>query len=146
RPAIDSTPSASSASAPSAVAVGSASGTQASIEELLSVVSRDRQVLAAHLRQAQRLEVEDGRLVVYHDPGDDWLGPALQRSGNRTTLDSALVEVYGPGTTWTLRDGEPIADEEEGDGEVEEPQDHDATVQSVLQIFDGTVDRTIPNS
>ena len=114
------------------------------VEDLLMIISRDRQVLAAHLRQAQRLHLEGQILTIFQDPEDHWLEQALQRTGNRKTLDSALVELFGSEANWTVQDGDrvPGTTNQEVPPETPETEPDDTVLQAVLQIFDGTVERT----
>ncbi len=118
------------------------------VQQLLHRVRRDRQVLAAHLGQAQELRLDGQRLIVVQDPEDGWLGQALDRTGNRDTLELALREVLGEGATFEVHEGEvapraetPEREEEELPSEVDSP-----TVQAVLQIFDGAIEATPPES
>ncbi len=106
---------------------------------VLHAVARRRQVLAAHLAEAQALHVAGDELQIYRRPGDGSLDGALQRPGNRTVLEEALAEVCGPGARWRLLDG---------DGAPEAPAEAepaltaaaaDPQVQAVLDIFGGTI-------
>ncbi|HEV8240106.1 MAG TPA: DNA polymerase III subunit gamma/tau [Thermoanaerobaculia bacterium] len=108
---------------------------------VLHAVARRRQVLAAHLGEAQALHVEGNELHIFRRPGDSSLEAALQRPGNRTVLDEALAEVCGAGARWRILDGDagvaPAA--------VETPPPAlaaaaaDPKVQAVLDIFGGTI-------
>lgn len=107
---------------------------------VLHAVARRRQLLAAHLEEAQALHVSDGELQIFRRPGDSSLEAALQRAGNRAVLEEALAEVCGPGARWRILDGvgapAPAA-------AASEPAlaaaAADPKVQAVLDIFGGTI-------
>jgi len=106
---------------------------------VLHAVARRRQVLAAHLAEAQALHVAGDELQIYRRPGDGSLDGALQRPGNRTVLEEALAEVCGPGARWRLLDGDgapdaPVEAEPALTAAAADPQ-----VQAVLDIFGGTI-------
>jgi DNA polymerase III subunit gamma/tau len=106
---------------------------------VLHAIARRRQVLAAHLAEAQALHVAGNELQIYRRPGDGGLDGALQRPGNRTVLEEALAEVCGPGARWRLLDGDgapeaPVEAEPALAAAAADPQ-----VQAVLDIFGGTI-------
>ena len=108
---------------------------------VLHAVARRRQVLAAHLGEAQALHVEANELHIFRRPGDSSLDAALQRPGNRTALEEALAEVCGPGARWRILDGDtggtPAADENPAPSLAAAAAD--PKVQAVLDIFGGTI-------
>ena len=121
----------------------SASG-EATVAAFLRAVRTRRQMLAAHLAEARSLSFDDGVLTVVRPPADPWLTQALQRSGNRSTLEEALRETFGADASWRLVDGVertgPEPSDPSGETADSEPEGaEDAGVQSVLDIFDGTV-------
>ena len=101
--------------------------------------------LAGHLRHAEALRLDGETLEIVISPDDDLLPGRLQKPTNSQLLDRALAEVFGPGARWkTARGSGSVApDREQGAAEAqphEEVQDN-PTVQTVLEIFDGTVER-----
>jgi hypothetical protein len=108
---------------------------------VLHAVARRRQVLAAHLGEAQALHVEGNELHIFRPPGDTSLDAALQRSGNRTVLEEALAEVCGPGARWRILDGDAAG----APPAAQTPPPTlaaaaaDPKVQAVLEIFGGTI-------
>jgi hypothetical protein len=98
-------------------------------------------MLAAHLNEARGLSFAADVLTIVRPPSDPWLTQALQRSGNRRTLEDALEETFGPGVTWRLVDGEetPASTDDEPAALSSGPAGDPAGVQSVLEIFEGTV-------
>lgn len=110
---------------------------------VLQAIARRRQVLAAHLAEAQALRVEDGELRIFQPPGDSWLTAALERPGNRAALEEALAEVCGPGHRWRVLDGQleaPSAAAATTDAATAlAAAATDPKVQAVLDIFGGTI-------
>ena len=116
-----------------------------SIAAFLERVSRRKQSLAAHLSEAQALEIENGVLTIYTPPGDTWLEDTLSRPSNVKLLEGALHAVWGPGITWKLAPGsaeaavepeeQPAATDRKIDDALEDPR-----VQTVLDIFGGSVE------
>jgi len=108
---------------------------------VLHAVARRRQVLAAHLGEAQALHVEGNELHIFRRPGDNSLDAALQRPGNRTALEEALVEVCGTGARWRILDGDtggaPAAAATPPPALAAAAAD--PKVQAVLDIFGGTI-------
>jgi len=108
------------------------------VQRLLQAVERRRQVLRAHLDEAQALELADGELRIYRPPGDQALPRALERNGNRSALEEALLEVCGPGWRWRLVDGAPPPAPAAPSPQVTAAA-ADPSVQAVLDIFGGTI-------
>ena len=114
-------------------------------EAFLELVSRRKQSLAAHLSEAQGLELEDGVLTIYAPPGDTWLETTLQRASNAAILEDAIRAVWGPGLSWRLAPGsgkpavEKLVDKPVEDPRVEAALE-DPRVQTVLDIFGGSVE------
>ncbi|HEV8632379.1 MAG TPA: hypothetical protein VGV61_18840, partial [Thermoanaerobaculia bacterium] len=104
---------------------------------VLQAIARRRQVLAAHLAEAQSLRLEGDELHIYQPPGDPWLAAALERAGNRSALEEALAEVCGPGLRWRVLVAEtaPLPPAASPSPALAA----DPTVQAVLDIFDGTI-------
>lgn len=116
--------------------------TSGSLTGFLQSVRSNRQMLAAHLAEAQDLTFSDGTLTIVRPPADPWLPQALERSGNRRALETSLRETFGDDATWRLVDGQ----EPSGGGrprrekrEAPDPDSDHPGVQSVLEIFDGTI-------
>jgi DNA polymerase-3 subunit gamma/tau len=140
RPAAAATPEAAPDLHPAPPAVGlvpedSTDPTAA----VLHAVARRRQVLAAHLTEAQALHVDGSELRIYQRPGDGGLAAALQRPGNRTVLDDALAEVCGPGARWRLLDGAGAPAAAPTPAPTVTAAAADPKVQAVLDIFGGTI-------
>jgi hypothetical protein len=106
---------------------------------VLQAIARRRQVLAAHLAEAQALRVEEGELRIFQPPGDSWLSAALQRPGNRAALEEALAEVCGPGHRWRVLDGAGVAPPPVDAAPAIAAAAADPKVQAVLDIFGGTI-------
>jgi DNA polymerase III subunit gamma/tau len=106
---------------------------------VLHAVARRRQVLAAHLTEAQALHVDGSELRIYQRPGDGGLAAALQRPGNRSVLDEALAEVCGPGARWRLLDGAGAPAPTTPPTPAVTAAAADPKVQAVLDIFGGTI-------
>jgi len=106
---------------------------------VLHAVARRRQVLAAHLAEAQALHVEAGELQIFRQPGDLGLAAALQRPGNRAALEEALAEVCGPGARWRILDGAGDALPAPPATPDVESAAADPKVQAMLDIFGGTI-------
>jgi DNA polymerase-3 subunit gamma/tau len=140
RPSADRPP-AKDPGATHAPAAGASGGDRGTIPSFLRAVRRRRQMLAAHLNEARGLSFAADVLTIVRPPSDPWLTQALQRSGNRRTLEDALEETFGPGVTWRLVDGEetPASTDDEPAALSSGPAGDPAGVQSVLEIFEGTV-------
>ncbi len=114
------------------------------VQAFLDEVSRRKQPLAAHLSEAEEITFVDGRLTIARMPGDTWLDSRLQQAANRQVIEESLAAVWGAGTPWRTVQGNgsrrPAAEEqtrqEAAAGVVENP-----TVQTVLDIFGGKVER-----
>jgi DNA polymerase-3 subunit gamma/tau len=153
--ASSTTPATPPAAAPPAApglpppAAGTGGAAPASDDErlarLLQAVARRRQVLAAHLGEAQALRFEGGALVIYQPRGESWLAAALERPGNRGALEEALAEVCGA-PLWRMAEAETAASPTPAP--VSAPSlaavAADPTVQAVLDIFGGTVQAVEP--
>jgi len=119
------------------------------VAAFLETVGQRKQVLAAHVAEAERLAVEGGRLLIYAPPGDPWLGRALARPQNRRLLDEAVAATWGEGAGWELLEG---GAEPAGAAESEAPEEPpsagtgpaavagDPAVQRVLELFQGKVE------
>jgi DNA polymerase-3 subunit gamma/tau len=110
------------------------------VHAILQAVARRRQVLFAHLEEAEAVRLEDGELRIFQRPGDDWLRAALERAGNRAALEEAMAEVCGPGVRWRVLQGHgapppPATPPPAATLSVAT----DPTVQAVLDIFGGTI-------
>ncbi|MDX1630300.1 MAG: DNA polymerase III subunit gamma/tau [Thermoanaerobaculia bacterium] len=115
--------------------------TGGSLSGFLQSVRSNRQMLAAHLAEAQDLSFSDGTLTIVRPPADPWLPQALERSGNRRALEDSLRETFGEDATWRLVDGRessPGIPPAENTGGAEPDSDHPG-LQSVLEIFDGAI-------
>ncbi len=106
---------------------------------VLHAVARRRQLLAAHLEEAQALHVSDGELQIFRRPGDPSLDVALQRPGNRAVLEEALTEVCGPGARWRILDGVGAPAPAAAPEPALAAAAADPKVQAVLDIFGGTI-------
>ncbi len=115
------------------------------VTAFLESVNHQKQPLAAHLRQAQKLVFSDGVLTIEVPRGDDFIPPALQRDANRQILDTAVREIWGADSVWRLQevDGRPspVPENESPAGESKEDTtiDH-PVVQSALDLFSGTIE------
>jgi hypothetical protein len=107
----------------------------------MQAIARRRQVLAAHLAEAQALRLEGGELRIYQAPGEAWLGAALERPGNRTALEESLAEVCGGEARWRVLVGElpPAAGADPAGTPALEAAAADPAVQAVLDIFGGPI-------
>lgn len=115
-----------------------------STEAFIELISRRKQSLAAHLTEAQGLELTDGRLTILAPPGDTWLQHTLERKSNAKLLEDAILAVWGPGVTWRLAAGSAVSETESAAPEPESPDLEaaldDPRVQTVLDIFGGSVE------
>jgi DNA polymerase III subunit gamma/tau len=118
------------------------------VESFFLELSRRKQALAAHLREADRLVFAGGRLEIYAPPDDPWLNQErLQRPANRRVLDEAVAALWGAEARWRLLASEPRAGNEEeaaAPAAVDEVLS-DPRVQTVLDIFGGSVESVIEN-
>ena len=131
-------PAAATPASPAPTAPDSAEG---AVARLMQAIARRRQVLAAHLAEAQALRLEGGELRIYQAPGEAWLGAALERPGNRTALEESLAEVCGGEARWRVLVGElpPAAGADLTGAPALEAAAADPAVQAVLDIFGGTI-------
>ncbi len=122
-----------------------------SVESFLERLTDLKGALAGHLRQAESLRFEDGVLQITFAPDDDLLRSRLERPNNRELLDRATREVFGPDARWESVRGTgsvtppPAAAQETPEPAPEEEVRDNPTVQTVLEIFDGTVERVDEN-
>lgn len=118
------------------------------LEAFLQEVEKLKQPLAAHLRAADGLRYEEGRLLIVHPPGDPWLRERLERGSNREVLEQALAHAWGAGTGFTLVAGTPGGGDERraaaGAPTMStvklELVETNPTIQTVLDIFGGRVE------
>jgi DNA polymerase-3 subunit gamma/tau len=131
-------PAAATPASPAPTAPDSAEG---AVSRLMQAIARRRQVLAAHLAEAQALRLEGSELRIYQAPGEAWLGAALERPGNRTALEESLAEVCGGEARWRVLVGElpPAAGADPAGAPALEAAAADPAVQAVLDIFGGTI-------
>jgi DNA polymerase III subunit gamma/tau len=109
---------------------------------LLEEINKRRPSLAALLEDAD-IEQQENRLTIASPPGDTWLGGRLQQPSNRQVLDEVVPLILGPGVSWQVVEAraaapagrEPVA-VPVAPTVVENP-----TVQTILDIFGGTVER-----
>ncbi len=148
---VDPPPAPSPAVAPAPAAPNAAAEPEpgrpldAEVAAFLEQVSRRKQPLAAHLAEADGLVFEEGRLQIYAPPGDPWLTKALQRDSNRSVLAAALEAVWGGGSDWRLVESSaprPAARESRATSPPPAVA-ADPRVQTVLDIFGGTVESVI---
>jgi DNA polymerase-3 subunit gamma/tau len=112
----------------------------ATVEAFLGFISRRSQALAAHLAGAHRLEHIDGELKICTVVGDTWIRDRLAQEQHRQTLEAAVEATWGKGTAWRLIEEEaPPLDQAESQTEDQEAAD-DPTVQTLLDIFGGSVE------
>lgn len=124
------------------------------VTAFLEFVNHQKQPLAAHLRQAQRLTFSDGVLLIEVERGDSFIPPALQRTANSDVLNEAVKEIWGDDSRWRLVevDSGPAQQKEivepksekKGSAAIDHP-----VVQSALDLFSGTieaVERTGPDA
>jgi DNA polymerase-3 subunit gamma/tau len=113
------------------------------LEAFLQEVEKLKQPLAAHLRAAEGLRFEEGRLVIVHPPGDPWLPQRLDRGSNREVLEQALAHAWGAGTGFTLLAGagqRAAAIAPDLSTVKLELVEANPTIQTVLDIFGGRVE------
>ena len=116
-----------------------------SADAFIELISRRKQSLAAHLSEAQGLELVDGRLTILAPPGDKWLENTLRRKSNAKLLENAIHAVWGPGITWRLATGSVVPEPERAEPTEEKSSGldealEDPRVQTVLDIFGGSVE------
>jgi hypothetical protein len=86
----------------------------------------------------------EGELRIYHSPGDTWLKDNLQRDANRQVLEETIAEVWGPGSGWRLLESDAPPSLPHPSPELPASAAADPTVQTLLDIFGGTVERVEP--
>ena len=124
-----------------------ATGPAGTVEAFLQEIRREKQPLAAHLDAAD-LEVEGDRLVIRHEPGDDWLRTRLTSASNRQLIDRAVAAAWGEGIGWEAREGvrrraseeAEEAGQDAGGPEADPEVAGHPTVQTVLQLFGGQIE------
>ena len=116
-------------------------------QAFLELISKRKQSLAAHLSEAQALEVEEGVLKIFTPPGDSWLQTTLARPTNARLLEESIAAVWGPGVSWRLAAGDPevvaarqAAEEKQAEDPNVEAALEDPRVQTVLDIFGGSIE------
>jgi DNA polymerase-3 subunit gamma/tau len=112
------------------------------IQSFLDEVSRRKQPLAAHLREAHHIVFEDNAVRIFALPNDAWLNLAsLTRQSNKQALEGAIAATFGEEASWKLVECEaeeaprPPEPEPEVDAATQDPR-----VQKVLDIFGGHVE------
>ncbi|MCZ6727113.1 MAG: DNA polymerase III subunit gamma/tau [Acidobacteria bacterium] len=123
------------------------------VDGFLELISRRRQVIAAHLKDVRDIAFADGCLTVVTAPGDEWLELALQRDTNREAFETCLENAFGPGARWRIQTGsvdsqqssEPAASAEAGAVGAKavpssDPLLQHPTVQAALDVFGGTAE------
>jgi len=124
---------------------GAAAGETA---RLLEEVGRRKQFLAAHLAEAKSLRLQGGRLEIAVPADDTWLANSLEREANRDALKESIAAVWGDGVTWTLvSTGEDSVQSQKSNTPLDTQDDimTDPEVQTVLELFGGTVETTASN-
>jgi DNA polymerase-3 subunit gamma/tau len=116
----------------------SAADVTSSVEDFLQQVSRRKQLLAAHLSGAHRLQFIDGELRIEAPAGDTWLRDRLSRESNRTVLEESLASTWGPDAHWRLLEPTDTPQPDRATDETS-PGLEDPRVQAVLDIFGGSV-------
>jgi len=110
------------------------------VPRFLDLVSRKKQILAAHLAEVDELTFADGKLRIYTPPNDPWLSTALEREGNRRVLESCMAEVWGEGAGWHLRERSRAMPVEPAPTAAGNPALGHPRVQAALDIFGGTAE------
>jgi len=122
-----------------------AAGAPATVAGFFERLTDLKPALAGHLRHAEEIVLDGETLRIVISPDDDLLPGRLDKPRNRELLDRVLGEVFGPKIRWQTARGsgsvaprqEPAADEPATQDQVQD----NPTVQTVLEIFDGTVER-----
>ena len=114
------------------------------VQAFLDEVSRLKQPLVAYLEHAEELRFTERGLEIVSPPGDDgWLHAKLHRGNNWQVLEQVAAATWGPGTPLQLVEGS-------GGGRTGPPEitsvklemvAENPTVQTVLEIFQGRVER-----
>ena len=113
------------------------------IRRFVEHVAKSKQMLAAHLEEAQDMLFEDGVLRILSPRGDGHLESAVMRSANRKVLNTAVSLVWGEDSRWHLREADgpphpPPPTPDDPDEDRDEMLDH-PLVQTVLEVFGGEV-------
>ncbi len=155
-PATDRSPAPATApdtadAPPDSAPAGAGLPAPATVAGFLERLTDLKPALAGHLRHAEALRLDGTTLEIVISPDDDILPGRLQKASNRQLLDRALAEVLGPDVTWkTARGTGSVApgqasaadpDQGHGEGQPHDQVQDNPTVQTVLEIFDGTVER-----
>lgn len=119
------------------------------IARLLQEINRRKAALAAHLQEALQLKVANGTLEIHTRAGSSWLSTRLNKDSNKTALEASIEAALGPGVGWQLIESDApahsptrAAEPESGAAaEADAEAINNPTVQAVLDIFGGTVER-----
>jgi DNA polymerase-3 subunit gamma/tau len=116
-----------------------------SAARFLAAVGRNRQALAAHLSGAHSLTYEAGFLRISVPTGDTWLRDRLDTASNRQALEEALAATWGADASWKIVE-EDLPEEQTKTASAEATKKvlTDPRVQSVLEIFGGSVESVEP--
>jgi DNA polymerase III subunit gamma/tau len=107
----------------------------------LAEVSRLKQPLVAHLEHAETLRLGERGLEIVSPPGDSWLETKLRRGNNWQILEQAAAVALGPGTAVRLVEGSGVAKAPTVSAVKLEMVAENPTIQTVLDIFQGRVER-----
>lgn len=111
----------------------------------LATVGRHRQALAAHLSGANSLSYTAGVLRISVPTGDTWLRDRLERVPNRKTLEEALAATWGNEASWKIVEEDLLEPEQKtAEAKATERVLEDPRVQTVLEIFGGSVESVEP--
>lgn len=125
------------------------------LEHFFEAVSREKAALAAHLRESQP-RFQDAVLHLHVPAGDPTLRRRLERDENREIVERVLRASFGPAGRWEIVElaaapGAPAPGAEARPPERAAPPpqvvaaaEHE-TVQTVLEIFGGSVESVEPN-
>lgn len=125
------------------------------LEHFLEAVSREKAALAAHLRESQP-RFQDGVLRLLVPAGDPALRRRLERDENREVVERVLRAAFGTASRWEIIEiaapagAPPPGPEARSPERVAPPPqmvaaaEHE-TVQTVLEIFGGSVESVEPN-
>jgi DNA polymerase III subunit gamma/tau len=113
------------------------------LRAFLEEVGRLKAPLAALLEEAEDRRFADGCLQIVLAPGDRMLRARLERDNNRQVLEQALARAWGDGTRWELVEGvgRPPAPAPEIGAVKLELVAENPTIQTILDIFGGTVEK-----
>ncbi|MCP4200403.1 MAG: DNA polymerase III subunit gamma/tau [bacterium] len=111
----------------------------------LAAVGRNRQALAAHLSGANSLTFAAGVLEISVPSGDTWLRDRLDRAANRKVLEEALAATWGEDASWKIIEEDlPGSEQRPAKTKATEKALKDPRVQTVLEIFGGSVESVEP--